>query len=344
MLVQEQIEIVSDKLRSKLASLSNAVLQGIPHPKFGRVEDGEDDIGNDYDDESESGDSSDGNNSGIYYPYLWFYHRRRKIAEAIKYLEEIHQGHLNVFYADLVQNLVTLDVDLIEDVVWNTDAFKFLVIEDRMKELVQAVVTNQIHAAESTDLIRGKGSGLTMLLHGVAEVAKKPLYRVTCGDIGTKAEEVEKYLETIFLLGKTWDCGILILTSNRVGIFDEAFKSRIQLNLRYQNLNRGQRLEIWRNFISRLERLADGDSRGGLRIDAENILSHIDNLAKPELNGREIRNAISTARQLARYRKQPLGYEHLQSVIAEAEKFDQYLKDLHEGFSADERQNDKGER
>ncbi|KAK7701513.1 hypothetical protein SLS64_010258 [Diaporthe eres] len=439
MLVQEQIEIVSDKLRSKLASLSNAVLQGIPHPKFGRVEDGEDDIGNDYDDESESGDSSDGNNSGIYYPYLWFYHRRRKIAEAIKYLEEIHQGHLNVFCgyiqdrmadewaavdnliskreitaehirytytdsrfmidtktlqqmhpiehkatncddlgaevlskvdppledefilclpptiigfnmqkkewdADLVQNLVTLDVDLIEDVVWNTDAFKFLVIEDRMKELVQAVVTNQIHAAESTDLIRGKGSGLTMLLHGVAEVAKKPLYRVTCGDIGTKAEEVEKYLETIFLLGKTWDCGILILTSNRVGIFDEAFKSRIQLNLRYQNLNRGQRLEIWRNFISRLERLADGDSRGGLRIDAENILSHIDNLAKPELNGREIRNAISTARQLARYRKQPLGYEHLQSVIAEAEKFDQYLKDLHEGFSADERQNDKGER
>lgn len=64
------------------------------------------------------------------------------------------------------QNAVTLDVDLIEDVVWNTDAFKFLVIDDRMKELVQAVVTNQIHSAESTDLIRGKGSGLTMLLHG----------------------------------------------------------------------------------------------------------------------------------------------------------------------------------
>ena len=26
----------------------------------------------------------------------------------------------------------------------------------------------------------------------VAEIAKKPLYRVTCGDIGTKAEVVEK--------------------------------------------------------------------------------------------------------------------------------------------------------
>lgn len=67
---------------------------------------------------------------------------------------------------NLFSNIVTLEVDLIEDVVWNTDAFKFLVIDDRMKELVQAVVTNQIHSAESTDLIRGKGSGLTMLLHG----------------------------------------------------------------------------------------------------------------------------------------------------------------------------------
>lgn len=128
-----------------------------------------------------------------------------------------------------------------------------------------------------------------------------------------------------------------------MGIFDEAFKSRIQLNLRYQNLDSGQRLKIWRNFISRLERLAGGDNTGGLKIDAEDILNHIKELATPELNGREIRNAISTARQLARYRDKPLAYEHLQSVIAESEKFDQYLKDLH-GFSADELQNDKGER
>ena len=136
--------------------------------------------------------------------------------------------------------------------------------------------------------------------------------------------------------------GILILTSNRVGIFDEAFKSRIQLNLRYQNVDRGQRLEIWRNFISRLERL--DDNKGGFEVDAQDVLSHIDELAKPELNGREIRNAISTARQLARYRKQALGYTHLQTVIAEAEKFDRYLKDLHEEFSADERKKDGGVR
>ena len=41
----------------------------------------------------------------------------------------------------------------------------------------------------------------------VAELAEMPLYSVTCGDIGTNAEAVEKYLQTILYLGKTWNCG-----------------------------------------------------------------------------------------------------------------------------------------
>jgi hypothetical protein len=41
----------------------------------------------------------------------------------------------------------------------------------------------------------------------VAEIAEKPLYRVTCGDIGTKADDVEKYLQTVLYLGKIWNCG-----------------------------------------------------------------------------------------------------------------------------------------
>lgn len=42
----------------------------------------------------------------------------------------------------------------------------------------------------------------------VAEIAEKPLYRVTCGDIGTDAQEVERYLQTVMYLGKIWDCGM----------------------------------------------------------------------------------------------------------------------------------------
>ncbi|KAF4447967.1 hypothetical protein F53441_8558 [Fusarium austroafricanum] len=247
---------------------------------------------------------------------------------------------------------VNLDVHFLRDVVWNTEAFDHLVVQEETKLLIQAVVTNQLRTTENADLIRGKGNGLFILLHGgpgtgktltaesVAEVARKPLYRVTCGDIGTKAEDVEQYLNVVLHLGKTWGCvvlldeadvfleqrsivnlernalvsvflrvleyydGILILTSNRVGIFDEAFKSRIQLNLRYKNLDRDQRLQIWKNFFIRLRRLEEeastrhSESSYGANMDE--ILGKLDELAEANLNGRQIRNAVSIARQFAR--------------------------------------------
>ncbi|KAF5696351.1 AAA family ATPase [Fusarium globosum] len=306
---------------------------------------------------------------------------------------------------------VNLDVHFLRDVVWNTEAFDHLVIQDETKLLIQAVVTNQLQTAENADLIRGKGNGLFILLHGgpgtgktltaeryilpvlmdnhltrssVAEVARKPLYRVTCGDIGTKAEDVEQYLNVVLHLGKTWGCvvlldeadvfleqrslvnlernalvsvflrvleyydGILILTSNRVGIFDEAFKSRIQLNLRYKNLDRDQRLQIWKNFFTRLRRLEEDafQRHSGVSYGAkvDEMLGRLDELAEANLNGRQIRNAVSTARQLARYQKEPLSYKHLTVVINEAKKFDEYLLELNRTYTADEIQRDKGER
>ncbi|KAI8626648.1 hypothetical protein F5Y19DRAFT_217040 [Xylariaceae sp. FL1651] len=298
---------------------------------------------------------------------------------------------------------VTLQVGFIEDVTWNDEAFKLLVIDESTKELVQAVVTNQLHAEDHADMIHGKGNGLFILLHGgpgtgktltaesVAEIAKKPLYRVTCGDIGTKAEEVEKYLEVVLLLGKTWGCvvlldeadvfleqrslsnlernalvsvflrvleyydGILILTSNRVGTFDEAFRSRIQLTLRYEKLNEHQRYKIWENFIRRLETLDYSRQtitsaslpirpNSGFGFDFTDLRAHLAELAARNLNGREIRNAISTARQLAMYKREPMKYRHLERVIKETSKFEDYITELNRGFSADEILKDKGER
>ncbi|KAI0855309.1 ATPase [Xylaria cubensis] len=298
---------------------------------------------------------------------------------------------------------VTLRVAFIEDVKWNDEAFKLLVIDESTKELIQAVVTNQLQAEDHTDMIRGKGNGLFILLHGgpgtgktltaesVAEIARKPLYKVTCGDIGTKAEEVEKYLEVVLLLGKTWGCvvlldeadvfleqrslsnlernalvsvflrvleyydGILILTSNRVGTFDEAFRSRIQLTLRYENLNQDQRHKIWENFFRRLKTLESSKmavassplptrSKSGYGFDFNDIRAHISELAERNLNGREIRNAISTARQLAMYKKEPMKYKHLERVIKETSKFEAYITELNRGFSSDEISKDKGER
>jgi len=48
------------------------------------------------------------------------------------------------------------------------------------------------------------GTGKTYTAESVAELAEKPLFRVTCGDIGTKPEDVEKYLESALHLGKSW--------------------------------------------------------------------------------------------------------------------------------------------
>lgn len=150
--------------------------------------------------------------------------------------------------------------------------------------------------------------------------------------------------------------GILILTSNRVGTFDEAFKSRIQLSLRYKNLDFPQRLKIWDNFITRLEGfqtdpqvkkvIAVPTVNGGvdLGINVTEIREKLQELATVELNGREIRNAVSTARQLAMFKKVPMGYEHLESVIDEAEKFNKYLLELQKGMTADQKKNRQGER
>lgn len=118
----------------------------------------------------------------------------------------------------------------ISDAKWNKKALQNLVIERKARDLIEALVSNQLAAEKSTDLIMGKGNGLILLLHGgpgtgktltaesVAEIAEKPLYRVTCGDVGIKAKEVEKDLESILHLGKTWGCVELL---DEIDIFFE---------------------------------------------------------------------------------------------------------------------------
>lgn len=75
---------------------------------------------------------------------------------------------------------------------------------------------------EGYDLVRGKGQGLIMLLHGFPGVGKtstaeciaakiqRPLYPITCGDLGTNVETVDKRLELIFSKAQKWDCVLLL--------------------------------------------------------------------------------------------------------------------------------------
>ena len=54
------------------------------------------------------------------------------------------------------------------------------------------------------------------------------------------------------------------------------------------------------------------------------------------MNGRQIRNAVTTARQLAKYKETYLKHAHLKHVIKVAEKFDKYLLDVKQGTTDDQ--------
>lgn len=128
----------------------------------------------------------------------------------------------------------------------------------------------------------------------------------------------------------------MILTSNRVGTFDEAFKSRIQLSLHYPNLEEKQRLKIWTDFIARLEDLEED-------MDVDSIREGLADLAKLAMNGRQIRNAVTTARQLARSRGRAMRLEDLNHVVNVSRRFDEYIEKL-KGMTDDDAAEEEGTR
>lgn len=59
---------------------------------------------------------------------------------------------------------------------------------------------------------------------------------------------------TVFLRCLEYYRGIMFLTSNRVGTFDDAFISRIQVVIYYEDLGQEQRAKIWKQFFDKLEK------------------------------------------------------------------------------------------
>jgi SpoVK/Ycf46/Vps4 family AAA+-type ATPase len=86
--------------------------------------------------------------------------------------------------------------------------------------------------------------------------------------------------------------GVLILRSNRVGLFDEAFMSRIQLALHYTSIDEEGRKQIWENFFEILK-----DEVEDFKLDKHK--GKLSFFARQKLHGRQIRNTVNTARQLA---------------------------------------------
>lgn len=60
------------------------------------------------------------------------------------------------------------------------------------------------------------------------------------------------------------------------------------------------------------------------------------------MNGREIRNAITTARQYAKFEGKELNYELLQEIVEIAGRVDTYIEKLNGGYSQDQLAEDEG--
>lgn len=95
----------------------------------------------------------------------------------------------------------------------------------------------------------------------------------------------------------------MFLTTNRVNDIDAAFESRIHLIIHYPALDIASRLHIWKTCV----RMGNSESQ---LTDRD-----LENLAKNEINGRQIKNIVKTGRLLSKQQNVPLAMDHLEMVL-----------------------------
>lgn len=117
----------------------------------------------------------------------------------------------------------------------------------------------------------------------------------------------------VFLRMLEYYNGILFLTTNRGGVLDEAVKSRVHLNLKYESLNLHQTKKIFELNIERLEEIEEQRSKakghkklivakGDVLKFAEDHFNKYENSnGIGRWNGRQIRNAFLIASSLAHF-------------------------------------------
>ncbi|KAF7344584.1 AAA family [Mycena sanguinolenta] len=243
-------------------------------------------------------------------------------------------------------------LDRLQDIEWSDEAFRSLVLGAKQKTLVHALVkSHKSHTETFDDFVEGKGKGLIGLFSGnpgcgktltaeaVAEVTRRPLYSVSAGELGTAPKELDDRLALVLEMAQTWDAvllldeaevflqergndvvrnalvsiflrqlefyqGILILTTNRIEQCDPAFESRIHFSIHYPDLGFDSRKQIWQTFLAKV-----------LKNSTDITPEHLDRLAKLSMNGRQIKNTVSSAQCVALDTQQDLSITHIDSVL-----------------------------
>ncbi|KAH7128923.1 P-loop containing nucleoside triphosphate hydrolase protein [Dactylonectria macrodidyma] len=138
---------------------------------------------------------------------------------------------------------------------------------------------------------------------------------------GGKGLTARNALVAVFLKELEYFSGIVFLTTNRLSSFDAAMKSRVHLSLRFAPPHIDTRRRIWRLNLETVP--LDETDIGG----EENADEAADFLVQFDLNGREISNALNTARTIARFEKTKLNVQHIERVLKVRQTFDKHLKE-----------------
>lgn len=199
--------------------------------------------------------------------------------------------------------IVSLSINHLSDIRFDGSPFSpfdNLVIPEEHKKTVTALVQSHVRDSREHHQVKGEGKGLIIFLHGapgtgktstaecVAAHTKRPLFRISCGDIGQTVQAVEANLEGSLTLARKWGCilllqkadtlmemeerdsadynalvsvflrtlenysSIIFLTANSVGVFDEAFLCRIHMSLYYTVLDKANTFKSWTINLDRL--------------------------------------------------------------------------------------------
>ncbi|KAI0186130.1 hypothetical protein EV127DRAFT_187542 [Xylaria flabelliformis] len=223
-----------------------------------------------------------------------------------------------------------------------------------------------------TFLLHGKpGVGKTYTAECIANLTERPLLSLTCSDIGVDPSSIEENLLKWFNLAERWGVillideadiymeerkvsdidrnnlvagflraleyfkGILFLTTNRVGAFDEAFVSRINLQIYYPEFSDEDRDKVWDAFFQKLEE----DRETTMRIPpSTRDYTRMQEIRELKWNGREIRNSFQIAVALAEKQgiKDKEGRiliksDHIKATVDMSRDFKNYLVMLHKG-------------
>ena len=107
--------------------------------------------------------------------------------------------------------------------------------------------------------------------------------------------------------------------ANYVQTFDEAFQSRIHVALRYDKLDGKAKRAIFKLFLERVRTFGKMQVKHFAEAD-------ITALAKHDLNGREIKNVMGSAQDLAVNKGEALSMRHIKLVLDVHAKFGRDLK------------------